>query len=289
MNSSPLTDAAAPNPPPPVQTPVGAKASRIALWVWSLPFVLLALSTPLWLHRFEPHMFLYLNARSALVAESVWAGLSLLGNVWGLLGATSPLLVLAPRLMWAWLCAAPFAIVFTRVGKGLIESPRPAAVVDNDKMHVLGELLHNVSMPSGHTLTAFAVASALYFALPERGRWRHGWLFVLAVGTGLSRIAVGAHWPGDVAVGAALGLLAGMLGQYLLVRINPSHLLPTAWRMRLLAVLLVATVYQLVSDGLDFDEALPWQYALAAVTVCSLAAFAVQNWRAIKAIKARVV
>jgi len=103
-------------------------------------------------------------------------------------------------------------VLFARTGKFFIESPRPAAVVDNAQMRVVGELLHNVSMPSGHTLTAFAVASGIYFALTVAQRRRHWWLLVLAAGTGLSRIAVGAHWPGDVAVGASLGLLAGLLG-----------------------------------------------------------------------------
>ena len=252
-------------------------------WVWLLPFVLFGVSAPLWLHTFEPAQFLALNALCAPVSAGVWTGLSLLGNAWGVLGVTAPLLVRAPRLMWAWLCAAPFAIVFARIGKGLIESPRPAAVVDNSQMRVVGELLHNVSMPSGHTLTAFAVASAIYFALPVATRWRHLWLFVVALGVGLSRIAVGAHWPGDVAVGACLGLLSGMLGQLVLARMGPHHTQPTAWSLRLVAVLLAIAAYTLASEGLDFAEALPLQYALAGVIGLSLAVFVWQNRVAMQA------
>lgn len=258
----------------------GAVSTRVARWVWLIPPLLFALTAPLWLHWYEPALFLALNTLCAPVSAWVWTGLSLLGNGWGVLGITAPLLVLAPRLMWAWLCAAPFAMVFARLGKGLIESPRPAAVVDNAQMRVVGELLHNVSMPSGHTLTAFAVASALYFALPAARRARHRWLFVLAAGTGLSRIAVGAHWPGDVAVGASLGLLAGLLGHVLWQRMGPAHLRPTAWSLRLVAALLVAAAYNLASGGLDFAEALPLQYALVVVVAVSLLAFARQNWRA---------
>ena len=255
----------------------------ISLRVWLLPFVLLALSAPLWLHTFEPATFLLINTFFAPVAAPVWTGLSLLGNAWGILGVTAPLLVCAPRLLWAWLCAAPFAIVFARVGKGLIESPRPAAVVDNTQMRVVGELLHNVSMPSGHTLTAFTVASAIYFALPQKGRTRHLWLFVLAAGAGLSRIAVGAHWPGDVAVGMSLGLLAGMLGTRLLARMGNQHLQPTAWSLRLVAALLVATVYTLLTETQDFDENWPLQYVLVLVIFAALYTFAKQNWAARRA------
>ena len=249
----------------------------IALRWWLLPLLLFAVSTPLWLHRFEPATFIYLNALCAAVAAPVWTGLSLLGNAWGLLGVTAPLLVLAPRLMWAWLCAAPFAVMFARVGKGLIVSPRPAAEVDSEQMRVVGETLHNVSMPSGHTLSAFAVASAIYFALPEKGRERHLWLFVLAAGTGLSRIAVGAHWPGDVAVGASLGLLAGMLGTRLLARMGAQHLRPTAWSLRLVALLLAVTAYTLLTEVQDFDENRPVQVLLAAVVLVSLFFFVRQN------------
>jgi membrane-associated phospholipid phosphatase len=252
----------------------------IALRWWLLPFVLFFVSAPLWLHRFEPATFVYLNALCAPVAAPVWTGLSLLGNAWGLLGVTAPLLVLAPRLMWAWLCAAPFAIVFARVGKGLIASPRPAAEVDNAQMRIVGETLHNVSMPSGHTLTAFAVASAIYFALPEKGRTRHLWLFALAAGTGLSRIAVGTHWPGDVAVGACLGLLAGMLGARLLARMGEQHLRPNAWSLRSVALLLAAAAYALLTEVQDFDENQPVQVLLATVVVVSLFLFVRQNRKA---------
>ncbi|HNV58203.1 MAG TPA: phosphatase PAP2 family protein [Rhodoferax sp.] len=249
----------------------------ISLRWWLLPLVLFAASAPLWLHRFEPATFVYLNALCAGVAAPVWTGLSLLGNAWGVLGVTAPLLVLAPRLMWAWLCAAPFAIVFARVGKGLIVSPRPAAEVDNAQMRIVGEALHNVSMPSGHTLTAFAVASAIYFALPLTGRTRHVWLFALAAAAGLSRIAVGAHWPGDVAVGASLGLLAGMLGVQLLARMDVKHLQPTAWSLRLVALLLGVTAFTLWTEAQDFDENQPVQYLLAVLVVVSLGFFGKQN------------
>lgn len=259
------------------------QVATITVRYWMLPVVLFGLGAPLWLHRFEPATFIYLNTLCAPVAAPIWTGLSMLGNAWGVLAVTSPLLVRAPRLMWAWLCAAPFAIVFARVGKGLIESPRPAAVVDNSHMRVVGELLHNVSMPSGHTLTAFTVATAIYFALPQAGRARHLWLFVLAAGTGLSRIAVGAHWPGDVVVGLSLGLLAGMLGTRLLARMGTQHLQPTAWSLRLVALLLVATVYALLTEAQDFDENQPLQVVLALVTAGSLVAFGKQNWAAARA------
>ena len=225
-------------------------------------------------------MFLAINGWAAPVAAQVWTNLSLLGNGWGVLAVTSPLLVLAPRYLWAWVCAAPFAILFARTGKALLEFPRPAAVVDNSQMRIVGELLHNVSMPSGHTLTAFAVATGIFLAIPVAQRWRHVWLLVLAAGTGLSRIAVGAHWPGDVAVGASLGLLAGLLGNLLLQRMGTRHFQADSWGLRLAAAAVAVSVYHLLTEALDFDENQPAQYVLAAVALASLIAFAVRTFQA---------
>lgn len=256
-----------------------ASAPRpFAPWVWALPAALLVLGAPLWLHWGEPALFLALNQAFTVFPAGVWTALSLLGNAWGVLGVTAPLLLLAPRYLWAWLSAAPFAMLFARAGKALIESPRPAALVDNALMRIVGEPMHNVSMPSGHTLTAFAVAGGIYFALPMAQRWRFAWLWLLALATGLSRIAVGAHWPGDVVVGAALGLLSGLLGQRLLRRLPPQALGAGHWSLRLVAVLMLAAAYNLAVEALDFAENQGVQNALAGVIVLVLLVFVRKSW-----------
>jgi membrane-associated phospholipid phosphatase len=240
---------------------------------WAIPIALLALSAPLWLHWGEPGVFLAINQACLLLPAPVWTGLSLLGNAWGVLAVTSPLLVLAPRLMWAWICAVPFAVLFARLGKGLLESPRPAAVIDNALFRLVGEKLEVASMPSGHTLTAFAVASSLYFALDAQRRGRFVWLWPLATAVGLSRIAVGAHWPGDVAVGACLGVLAGLLGNLLWCRLGAEYGQARGWRLRSVAVLLAVTVYVLLDAPVDFAENTPLQQVLAVLVVGVLLVF----------------
>lgn len=241
--------------------------------LWALPFLLFALTAPLWLHVWEPALFLYLNQSFAPLPAPFWTGLSALGNGWGILALTAPLLVVQPRLVWAWICAAPFAIVFARTGKAILESPRPAALVDNEQMRVVGEWMHNVSMPSGHTTTAFAVASALFFALTPAQRRRHWWLLLLAFGAGLSRIAVGAHWPGDVAVGMCLGLLSGLLGNLCLARLDARLFLPSSNALRAVALLVAVAVYFLLTEPLDFVENQVLQWILAVVATVSLLQF----------------
>ena len=80
-----------------------------------------------------------------------------------------------------------------------------------------------------------------------------------------------------MAVGACLGLLAGLLGQSLLARLGPQHLLPQAWSLRAVALLMAVAAYQLASAGLDFAEALPVQRVVALVAVASLLVFVRQS------------
>lgn len=251
--------------------------------VWLLVALWLLLSAPLWLHWWEPGMFLALNAACAQWPAVVWAGLSLAGNGWGVLCLSAPLLLCAPRLMLAWLCAAPFAMVFASVGKWGLESLRPVAVIDPAQFHILGEHLRYASMPSGHTTTAFAVVSAIFFSLSHTQRRRFAWIWLLALGAGVSRIAVGAHWPGDVAVGAGLGVVAGLLGHAWLLRINAKHWAPGSKVQWLLALLVALAVYNMLSDALDFAENLPLQWFLSGWASLSLLAFAMRSAKALKA------
>lgn len=266
----------------PAQPPGGGRAARSAGRIAAAACLLLLLGAPLWLGWYEPGLFIYLNHSAAALPPPLWAGLSLLGNGWGLLALTSPLLVLAPRLMWAWLFAAPFAALLSRGIKVWLDNPRPAAVLSRDRFDLMGEVFYNQSFPSGHTLSAFAAASAIYLAArPLAGRWVHllPGLFVLAVGVGLSRVAVGAHWPADVWAGAALGLLAGALGHLLQQRVGPGWYRPQGPPQVGLALVLLLTLWQLASDTLDFEQNRPLQLLLMLPVAASLLAFAAQLWR----------
>lgn len=61
------------------------------------------------------------------------------------------------------------------------------------------------SFPSGHTSSAFAVATVLANRHPKQ-KWLY---YGLATAVGLARIRKSAHFPSDVLVGAAIGIQAG--------------------------------------------------------------------------------
>lgn len=252
---------------------------RIAPWHWALPFIVAALTAPLWLGLYEPGVFRALNRWFSVLPDIVWALLSLFGTGWAIYAATAPALWRAPRIILAWICAAPLAGVLTRVGKNLADNPRPLEVLGLEGIHVIGEPLFIAAMPSGHAITAFAGATAIYFALEPGRRLRWLWLFVFALGVACSRIAVGAHWPADVSVGAAIGLLSGLTGAWLAGRIPERHLRPQAWLMRGVAVFGLYCLYVLWTDEMGFAINLPYQYALGAFLAACLALFAARSLR----------
>jgi undecaprenyl-diphosphatase len=67
------------------------------------------------------------------------------------------------------------------------------------------------SFPSGHTITAFAMAVSIGVFYPLLDPL----LFFIAVSIGISRIVLGMHFLSDVVAGAAIGSLLGYLASTL--------------------------------------------------------------------------
>jgi len=74
-----------------------------------------------------------------------------------------------------------------------------------------------------------------------------------------------------------LGLWAAAWGQLLWRRMGAGFMDPRGWRMRALALLLVATLYTLLDGPLDYPENQAPQYLLAAVVLLVLLRFAQQQ------------
>ena len=77
---------------------------------------------------------------------------------------------------------------------------------------------------SSHAANTFAVATFLTAVFRKQKRWI-GWvLFPWAILSSYSRIYVGVHYPGDILAGAALGVLIGLIGYFVIARSFKNHL-----------------------------------------------------------------
>ncbi len=150
-------------------------------------------------------------------APRLWAGLTVLGDTLTALAILLPFAV--RRLDVVWL-ALMTVLVTSPVVRGLklaFDLPRPYAVLPPEQFMVIGNPLSSLSFPSGHSATVFALAGVLVLGLQLRGL-AFALVLGLAMLAALSRSAVGAHWPMDIAAGALIGWGGAALGAWLAAR-----------------------------------------------------------------------
>jgi len=112
--------------------------------------------------------------------------------------------------------------------KGVVGRARPSTNIENPHDYQLMRGFRRGaepyrSMPSGHTIAAFAAAAAV---TSETSRWwpHSVWLIAPAMYggatvAGVSRMYNNKHWASDVITGAAIGTMAGVM----VVRWNRTH------------------------------------------------------------------
>ncbi|WP_231969938.1 phosphatase PAP2 family protein [Polynucleobacter necessarius] len=185
-------------------------------------------------------------------------------------------------MLSAGIFAGIISAIATTVLKNAFNLPRPASLLESGSFHRIGEVLLNKAFPSGHTLTAFAIASALYFSANKEKRAPLLGLFLLATCVGLSRNAVGAHWLTDVLAGAGVGMWCGMFGALLADRLTKDALnLKSAWS-RTIAIGGLAAIYAHITKVMDLELNQPLQYASIAIIVITLAFFATAQFTQVR-------
>jgi membrane-associated phospholipid phosphatase len=241
--------------------------------VWFIPLAPIALAFAIYFGELQAVSFIFINRFTQLLPDTLWAWLTFLGNGWGIFALAFPLLLLAPRLLTAGIFGGVISGLSSSTLKNVFDLPRPAGLLEDGSFHRIGEPLLFKAFPSGHTLTAFAIASSLYFSAPKGKRSHLLALFGVAALVGLSRIAVGAHWPTDVLAGSGVGMWCGMLGALLAQRIPQSQLSPRAIWPRLIALSGIAAIYMHVTQIMDLELNLPLQYASIVIIAITLVFF----------------
>jgi undecaprenyl-diphosphatase len=116
-----------------------------------------------------------------------------------LFAAEGPLKIAAVQAAWA----LSVSLLIVQAVKRIVVRTRPAErVLSNAHVHIPDRF----SFPSGHAAASMSVAfihAAAFHSL--------GWpLLVIAVLIGVSRVRLGAHYPGDVLVGQFIAIATGV-------------------------------------------------------------------------------
>lgn len=120
--------------------------------------------------------------------------------------------VLSTRLFFSFVVSG----ITSQILKNIFHTPRPKSFFIHQSYHYFIEgITHSGfhSFPSGHTTTAFAMATTL--ACHFRQKILCFVFLVLAAGVGYSRIYLGQHFVEDVFAGMVLGISTATLIEYL--------------------------------------------------------------------------
>ncbi len=157
--------------------------------------------------------FLYLAKVHTQILDYFFSVYTFLGNGIFVISLCVILFLLKQRqLALCLLVGYIFTGLIAQLGKNLIYAPRPKVFFQSSGFaNYMKYFTHSnsgaSSFPSGHTASAFSVATILAFTSMKR--FWGAILFTGAFLVGYSRIYLGHHFPIDVLVGALIGVIFG--------------------------------------------------------------------------------
>jgi membrane-associated phospholipid phosphatase len=212
-------------------------------WAGAVILGQLVLLLGLWLSGGNREVFLWVN-QLAPQWPVFWSWVTLLGDTLVLFSLLLLFVGRRPEVVWSVVIAALLVSLAVHGIKPFLDWPRPPAVFAAGQLQTIGYVASSGSFPSGHTAAAFTLAGVL--CMLSSARWLKWSVLLLAALVGVSRMAVGIHWPVDVVGGALLGWLAAASGIWLAAR--------SRWGMgrhaqRLIALILLGITVLLFFSG----------------------------------------
>ena len=203
----------------------------ILLWPWGVPGLALLLLILLWLF----------NDFGQLLDAKYWSYITLFGDASVIATLVLIFIYVKPELIWVSLIAGLISSLLTQGIKWSLQWPRPGLVIDPEHFQLIGSALSSSpAFPSGHTAAAILLASIICLY------WRRAWVFFIFFGfallVGISRIAVGVHWPEDVLGGIVVGWTSAVLGFYFTTYIATSN----HWVKKIFVVVLFINATNLI-------------------------------------------
>jgi len=198
-------------------------------------------------------LFLSLNQLGGYLPHQFWSLITYCGDA-------LPVFVLCvffvkkyPQLLWAVLLSLLIGTLISQGLKAFFNTLRPLGELPADTFIFMGVIeLKLLSFPSGHSMTAFVLATLLTSFV--RFPYAHQILGILAGLITISRIMVGAHWPLDILAGATLGILIGWLALFIARRTDWGI---SSWGLRIIVLIQVIAAYNLTSHDAGFPFLLP--------------------------------
>jgi membrane-associated phospholipid phosphatase len=216
--------------------------------------------------------------QSPVLPDAVWASLTLLGSSWVLISLAT---ALDRRGTGVQTLAAVLCVVFAG---GLIQfikshwpTLRPGLVLDADQLTTIGDVIsHSGSMPSAHAAAVGALLAIGIITLQKRSILSMGVLvalIVLSKSAAWSRVAIGAHWPADILIGMAIGLLSAQICLVGARRLCLFRQIRSAasrrWRFIILCAVELVCAWICFTADTGQDSAWPMQQVLGLLALAS--------------------